>query len=205
MARDEVGRYARGAQRRGVLIEAAADLLLEQGLAALSHRAVASRAGLPLASTTYYFTSADDLRDQALQHVAEAWAARARAVVADLPGEVDAVRAAEAVVGIIGADTPTPQVLLLYERYLEAGRHPRLRSVVETWNSRLRELVADVLRRAGLPADEDTARLVLALADGVAVTALAEGAAPDQAVAVTLRQLFSLLRGSLVGGPGHPG
>ena len=193
MAGDGVGRYARGAQRRSVLIEAAADLLLEQGLAALSHRAVASRAGLPLASTTYYFASADDLRDEALQHIAEGWGTRARAVVDALPARLDAARAAEAVVSIIGADTPSAQLLLTYERYLEAGRHQRLRPVVVTWNTRLRELVGEVLLRAGFSADEDQARLVLAVADGVAVTALAEGASPDDTVAATLRQVFALL------------
>ena len=193
MAGDGVGRYARGAQRRSVLIEAAADLLLEQGLAALSHRAVASRAGLPLASTTYYFASADDLRDEALQHIAEAWGTRARAVVDALPAQLDATRAAEAVVSIIGADTPSAQLLLTYERYLEAGRHQRLRSVVVAWNTHVRELVGEVLLRAGFPADEDQARLVLAVADGVAVTALAEGAPPDDTVAAALRQVFALL------------
>ena len=40
---------------------AAADLLVEGGFDAVRHRAVATRAGLPLASTTYYFESLDDL------------------------------------------------------------------------------------------------------------------------------------------------
>ena len=193
MPGDPGGRYARGAQRRAVLIEAAAELLLEQGLAALSHRAVAARAGLPLASTTYYFASADDLRDEALQHVAETWRARARSVVDALPAQLDAARAADAVVRVMGADTPSQQMLLMYERYLDAGRHPRLRPVVVAWNSRLRELVQQVLVRAGLPADEDSARLVLAVADGVAVTALAEGTPPDVAVCAALRQVFPRL------------
>lgn len=192
MAPASVGRYARGAQRRGVLIEAAADLLLEDGLAALSHRAVAARAGLPLASTTYYFASADDLRDEALQHVAATWAARAGAVVDGLPAQVDAVAAAQAVITIIGADIPTRQMLLLYERYLEAGRHERLRPVVVAWNAHLTELVQQVLARAGLPAEAEQARLVLAVADGVAVTALAEGDPPDVAVGAALEQLLSL-------------
>ena len=189
-----MGRYVRGTQRRNVLIEAAADLLLEQGLAALSHRAVAARAGLPLASTTYYFDSADDLRDEALQHLAEAWGARARATVDALPSRLDAAGAAEAVVRIIGADAPSPQTLVIYERYLEAGRHQRLRPVVVAWNSRLRHLVGEVLLRAGLPADEDRSRLVLAVADGVAVTALAEGAPPGSAVAAALEEVFALFR-----------
>jgi DNA-binding transcriptional regulator YbjK len=176
------------------LIEAAAQLLLEQGLTAISHRAVAARAGLPLASTTYYFASADDLRDEALQHVAEQWGARAGAAVDALPAQLDAARAARAVGGIIGADAPSPEMLLMYERYLEAGRHQRLRPVIVAWNGHLRDLVREVLRRAGLPDDEDRAGLVLAVADGVAVTAMAEGAPPDSAVVAALEQLFSLLR-----------
>ena len=44
-------RTARGERRRQVLVQAAADLLLDEGLASLSHRAVAARAGLPLAAT----------------------------------------------------------------------------------------------------------------------------------------------------------
>ena len=194
MPDDQGGRYARGVQRRGALVEAAASLLVDEGFTAISHRAVAARAGLPLASTTYYFESADDLRDAALHHVADAWGERADAVVEALAAELDAGAAARAVVSIIGADWPGPEVLLMYERYLEAGRHERLRPVVSAWNSRLRDLVREVLQRAGLPADEDRARLVLALADGVAVAALAEGTPPDAAVTAALDHLMALLR-----------
>jgi DNA-binding transcriptional regulator YbjK len=193
VAADGVARYARGAQRRSALIEAAARLLLEQGLVALSHRAVAARAGLPLASTTYYFNSADDLRDAALHHIAEGWARRAGAVVDGLPARLDHAGAAEAVVAIIGADAPSQQMLLMYERYLEAGRHERLRPVVVAWNGRLKDLVREVMDRADLPAGEDQAGLVLAVADGVAVTALAEGAQPDTAVRAALDRVFALL------------
>src|SRR5215213_8250962 len=87
--------------------------------------------------------------------------------------------------------SPSPQMIVMYERYLQAGRHERLRPVVAAWNSRLSELVQDVLHRAHLPDVEDTARLVLAVADGVAITALAEGAPPDVAVTAALDHLFS--------------
>src|SRR4051794_41347113 len=103
MAADGVARYARGAQRRSALIEAAAGLLLEEGLAAISHRAVAARAGLPLASTTYYFASADDLRDEGLRHPAEAWSRRADTVGAGPPGRIEGAPAAEGAVRAHGA------------------------------------------------------------------------------------------------------
>src|SRR4051794_34000809 len=51
----------KGERRRAALVEAAAELLVEGGFDAVRHRAVADRAGLPLASTTYYFDSLDEL------------------------------------------------------------------------------------------------------------------------------------------------
>ncbi len=168
--------------------------MLEEGFAALSHRAVAARAGLPLASTTYYFTSGDDLRGAAVQHVAEEWSARAVGVVAALPTRVDGGQAAEAIARLVGADAPPQQLLLLYERYLEAGRHAELRSVVTSWNATILGMVREVLARAGLPADAATGRLVLAVADGTVVTALAEGTAPEPTLNAALVQTLSLLR-----------
>jgi len=114
--------------------------LLEEGFAALSHRAIAARASLPLASNTYYFTSGDDLRDAAVQHLAEEWSARAVGV---LPTGVDGGHAAEAIARLVGADA-TPQLLLLlllYERYLEVGRqhgryHPRRGNRLRTHTER---------------------------------------------------------------------
>lgn len=187
-------RYARGAQRRTALIASAAGLMLEDGIAALSHRAVAARAGLPLASTTYYFASADDLRDHALRHVAEDWAGKAARLVEALPPQLDITEASRAVGTLIGTGDPHAQMLLMYERYLEAGRHETLRPVVAAWNARLTGLVRQILHRAALPADDDTAQLVLALADGVAVTSLAEGRAPDQTVTPALERLLTMLR-----------
>ena len=51
----------KGERRRQALVESAAELILEGGIDAVRHRAVANRAGLPLASTTYYFESLDEL------------------------------------------------------------------------------------------------------------------------------------------------
>src|SRR6202158_3773611 len=59
----------KGERRRYALVSAAADLLREGGFDAGRHRAVARRAALPLASTTYYFSSLDDLIAKAVEHV----------------------------------------------------------------------------------------------------------------------------------------
>ena len=62
----------KGERRRYALVSAAAELLCEGGFDAVRHRAVARRAGLPLASTTYYFSSLDDLIAKAVEHVGRA-------------------------------------------------------------------------------------------------------------------------------------
>ncbi|MDT7651238.1 MAG: hypothetical protein QOI36_2644, partial [Pseudonocardiales bacterium] len=58
---------AKGERRRQELVTAAAGLLRSGGFEAVRHRAVAERAGLPLASTTYYFASLDDLVTAAVE------------------------------------------------------------------------------------------------------------------------------------------
>ena len=59
----------KGERRRSRLIAAAGELLLEGGFDAVRHRAVADRAQLPLASTTYYFGSLEDLMAEAAAFV----------------------------------------------------------------------------------------------------------------------------------------
>lgn len=49
---------------------AAAELITESGVAALTHRAVAARAGVAVGTTTRYFSTIDDLRRHALEHLA---------------------------------------------------------------------------------------------------------------------------------------
>ncbi|MFT3716210.1 MAG: TetR family transcriptional regulator [Gordonia sp. (in: high G+C Gram-positive bacteria)] len=56
--------------RRQLIVETAAALLSAGDGERLTHRRVAERAQIPLGSTTYYFTSLDDLRTAALGHLA---------------------------------------------------------------------------------------------------------------------------------------
>src|SRR2546430_16849795 len=78
------GSTPKGERRRQALVEAAATLLVEGGFDAVRHRAVAERAGLPLASTTYYFESLDELVTAAVEHRARTELDRARRCLAEL-------------------------------------------------------------------------------------------------------------------------
>lgn len=53
--------------RRNAIVLAAAELIVEVGVDAITHRMVAARADVPLGATTQYFDTLDDLREAALQ------------------------------------------------------------------------------------------------------------------------------------------
>lgn len=58
-------------ERRRQLVRAAAELIPEVGLAKLTHRLVAQRAGVSLGSTTRYFANLDELRKAGLTEMSE--------------------------------------------------------------------------------------------------------------------------------------
>ena len=62
---------ASAVQRRQDIIEATLRVMARDGLRAVSHRAVASEASVPLASTTYYFRDLEDLIIESFLHWSE--------------------------------------------------------------------------------------------------------------------------------------
>jgi DNA-binding transcriptional regulator YbjK len=166
----------RGANRRDALLRAAAAVVAEQGLGALTHRAVAARAGLPLAATTYYFRSKEELAESAVELVAAeqvdaAWSlALAVPERASEPGTL-----ARDLLALAGLRTEADResVQRLYERYAEAGRHPWLRPIVARWTRDLAGAVAEVARRRGFVVEERLARDLVAVTDGILLAYLA--------------------------------
>ena len=179
-------RQQRTLDRHRLLVDAAADLLAEQGWSALTHRGLVARSGVPLASLTYYFDGVDDLVAQAAAELARRHLATARATVDALPRRrASAARAAALVVEVLVGPAPTVRDLrALYERYLQAGRTPALRELVRAWNADLHALVGELLDRTGRPATPRQRALLVAALDGLLVTALAEGEDDPVAVAV---------------------
>lgn len=65
------GRRLRGEQRRSELLQATLTVIERDGVAGVSHRAVASVADVSVASITYHFPTLDDLLVAALRSAAE--------------------------------------------------------------------------------------------------------------------------------------
>lgn len=200
----------KGERRRAALVAAAADLLRTGGFDAVRHRAVAERAGLPLASTTYYFASLPDLVVAAMERNGRDELAGVRAELEMLPpagGGAD--RAAAAVVELVldqllGRDSrDDPEaVVLRYERFVGAGRRPYLRPLMRAMRVEFDALLVDVLARAGVALAPPAMARLVAIVDGTVVNSLIE-ADPDPRAAA--RAVLRDLLGRRPGVPGTPG
>ncbi len=174
---------AKGERRRQELVRAAAELLRSGGFEAVRHRAVADKAGLPLASTTYYFASLDDLVTAAVEHTSREELAEGREQLGDL---VDSTAGTLALVELVldqllgpeSRDGGLDAVVLRYERLVGAGRRPYLAPLMRELRGELDALLAAILVRSGRPLDAVALRDLVSLVDGVVISALIE-ADPD--------------------------
>ncbi|WP_434452221.1 TetR/AcrR family transcriptional regulator [Lentzea sp. E54] len=167
----------KGERRRQALVEAASELLVEGGFDAVRHRAVAERAGLPLASTTYYFDSLDELITAAVELHGRTELASCRERLATISDQLsDADVLVELVLDLlVGQDvTDTETMLLRYERLVATGRRPYLRPLMHVLSTELHELIADIFARSGRDITPDRVEELIALVDGTMVNAFIE-------------------------------
>lgn len=171
----------KGERRRRALVEAAAELLTEGGFDAVRHRAVAERAGLPLASTTYYFDSLDDLIAAATEHCGRTELAAGQSALERLDpatGRVETV--VDLVLNLLlgpegGSDSNRADfqaVLLRYERLVATGRRLYLRPLMRQLGTELYELLGKIFARSGLKLQSAEIERLIALVDGTVVNAL---------------------------------
>ena len=184
----------RGAARREALLQAVLRIVGDVGPDAVTHRRVAEVAGLPLASTTYWFASKEELLAAALELAANRDVSRLRARAADLAGRADATDAAVALILDPldeGLRTSRGSLVAAYTLWLEAARRPRLRAVAQAWTDAYVDAVGDLLERAGSRDPAGDARLLVAAADGLLMEELARGGSSD--LSPDLRRLATAL------------
>lgn len=185
----------KGERRRYALVCAAAELLCEGGFEAVRHRAVADRAGLPLASTTYYFASLEELIETAVDHLGTAEVAALRARVSELPRRRrGAEAAADLLVDLLAGEPNRDQLISRYERYLACARHPELREVERRLMRQRIDAVQEAMARSGRRARADMMTALLYSVDGAVVTALVDDAdGPRESVRATLVDVIDVL------------
>jgi len=159
--------------RREQILEAALRLIGRSGRQAVTHRAVAEEAGVPLGSTTYYFDSRDDLLAQALEHVARSEAER----YAELATELRKAKTPRALADMLLAELASEAEdrtthIAEYELWLEAAHRPELREAATAWCDAVQLAIAGALEKLGSNDPDADASLVVAAMDGLGERAL---------------------------------
>ncbi|MHB1613557.1 MAG: TetR/AcrR family transcriptional regulator [Actinomycetes bacterium] len=176
---------ARGQRRRTALVTAAAELIGAHGIGAVSHRAVAAAARVPLAATTYYFDSLEHLVEAGLTARAEADVSAAHAMVHAHDARRHSPQAvATTIIEILaGARTPQPERLAAaLGRQLAAATDPTWRPPTAAWHEGIVVALQDLLTRTGYPGDAASAGTTLALAQGLLLDALSTTGSVDRVV-----------------------
>ena len=169
----------KGERRRYALVNAAAELLCEGGFEAVRHRSVARRAGLPLASTTYYFSSLDDLIAKAVERVGEQEAAQLNARLTGLSRRRRGVEStAEVLVDLLLGPSTTVNIserlISRYELYVVCARDPVLRKLQRRILQQRADAVVKALERSGRSVGKDRVAALVCAVDGAVVAALVE-------------------------------
>lgn len=155
--------------RRGQLLAAAIELFAEGGSRAVTHRAVAARAGLPSATTTYYFESIDDLIREALSAHIVQWTTELDALAkVDIEAEVrldDAVRLIAKVFSQRGPEVAAVELSI----FLTAAREPALRDVASRAMQSLEALASALLAKVGVEPAGHLAVSIVTLIGGTAL------------------------------------
>jgi DNA-binding transcriptional regulator YbjK len=185
----------KGERRRFALVCAAADLLCQGGFEAVTHRAVAEQAGLPLASTTYYFSSLEELIETAVDYLCTAELARLRDRIGSLPRRRrGAEAAADLLVDLLAGEPSREQLISRYERYIACARHPAMRGVERRLLQQRVDAVREAMVRSGRHARVDMMTALLYSVDGAVVSALVDDRdGPRESVRATLVDVIDVL------------
>ena len=189
----------KGERRRYALVSAAADLLCEGGFDAVRHRAVARRAGLPLASTTYYFSSLDDLIARAVEHIGEREAEQLRARAAMLSrrrrgAESTADILVDLLVDDVVGQRVSEQLISRYERYIACARQPSLRDVQRRMMQQRADAVVEVVERSGRAVRAELVTALVCAVDGAVVASMVGvGDGPRATARATLVEVIDVL------------
>lgn len=148
--------------RRRAIIAAAAELIMEGGLSALTHRAVAARASVSLGSTTQYFASIEELREAAYELLADEIDEELRTMARKLRDLRSHPENAAALIHefLVDERQVRAEIALIHAGTTD----PTRRSLALRWFDQLVDLIAEHL-------DRDTALAIAVYLDGTTVHA----------------------------------
>lgn len=167
-------------QTRARILQAVLDIVVDDGMRAVRHRAVAKKAGVSLGSTTYHFSSIEDLITSAFHY----WRLQKKVVVnpyyREVKQQLDALEG-----GVVPADRQREMAAWICEQsvgyvidqldgkrydrlvelafYHESIRYPSLTELLEEVRRFWLDFLTDVHRAMASPRPVEDARITLAL------------------------------------------
>jgi len=195
------GASRKGQERSEAILDAAEQLLVDEGHAALTLRGVAQRAGIRLGNLQYYFATREELVRALLARVLERATARveARMSVAGEPGRA----LEEALDSLLEEQRDPASYRLFYDLWALAAREPAIATEVRAFYTRYTHAVAEALLKAAprLTRAESRARgaLLVALLEGLSLFRSGTVGEPDRKVEAELRRVVAWLVGHPAG------
>lgn len=188
----------KGLERRAAIVEAAVDLLAEEGWAGVTHRSVAARAQTNPGLVHYYFEGSAGLRRAVAERAAELSIVRLAENILKAEDEEHLLAGAQALLTVGTRDAGPAR--LTTELVSAAFSDPAVGAVLTASMARTRSLLADWItaRRPDTPTEEAVGRaaLLLAAVDGAVLHRLLD---PD----LPLPDLVTAMAG-LTGTAGPP-
>lgn len=179
----------RGEASRDKLLAAALELLAERGMAGISHRAVAERAGVSPGMTSYFFASRAELERAAIDK-------GYRERIADYEATTGALADAHASPGALAdaaAELFTSSTLAMllahFEIFLNAARRPEIKEALDPVLESMRGLAEAAAAAAGIEDAPRFARALTAVIEGVELRRVAQGIDGRAEMAEALRLL----------------
>jgi AcrR family transcriptional regulator len=176
------------------ILRATAELISQEGVAAVTNRRVASAAEVALGSLTYHFPNQIDLlRESLLLFVGEE-VERQETIARELRHrEFSAEQIATLVERVINESGSRVQLLTELELHLQAARDPALQDASRRCFEAYERMASAALKRLGVPDPERHAGPVVALMYGMGVRRLGTGSEDASGVADAL---LALIRGA---------
>ncbi|WP_336185157.1 TetR/AcrR family transcriptional regulator [Klebsiella grimontii] len=119
-------------QRRERILQATLDTIAIHGIHAVTHRKIATCAGVPLGSLTYYFSGIEALVEEAFSLFTGQMSAQYQQFFADVHNRREAC---DAIVELIfSAQVTTARNMeLMYQLYAFCSSQPNLKAVMQNW------------------------------------------------------------------------
>lgn len=198
MVKSDQKTATRGERGRQTLIDAALRIIARQGVAGISHRAVARESGTSHGLATYHFGDIEGLIRATMEHVGAANLADQTRYFPLL----DAARSGDELADILARNAARRLVrnrtmgLAMMELRLAAARDPSLRPLVRQWGRGYTLKVAEALERLGAARPREDADELIALISGLVIDQLSlpRGGFPERVLlpAVARRVRLSL-------------